>query len=188
LELLRNFLAFTTDRQIVLNWATRVEEKFSFALNPVLTITGRIDRLDVGPRDEALVIDYKYSAAGKIRERVEDNDGGSLVQGGLYLAAAQRALGLQPAGMLYCGLRKEIAWGGRHIAIAGLERIGESRTREALQDLIDTASGTAARVFESITSGEIAARPADEKKCVWCDFRDACRVESIAIARIAGAQ
>ncbi len=75
-EILRNFEAFLTDRSVDLGWPSRVEEQFSFSLNPMVTIRGRIDRLDVGPRGEALVIDYKYSAASKIRERVEESDAG----------------------------------------------------------------------------------------------------------------
>ncbi len=186
LEILRNFEAFIQDRQFALGWESRAEEKFAFALTPVVSITGRIDRLDISLRNEALVIDYKYSAAGKIRERVNDNDRGTLVQGGLYLAAAERALGFKPAGMLYCGLRKDVAWDGWHIGIPGLERIGESRTPQGMRELIEAAIDTASRALDAIASGEIAARPADEKKCVWCDFRDMCRVESAPSIRTAG--
>ena len=186
LELLRNFLAFTEDRQVALGWATRAEEKFNFALTPLVTITGRIDRLDVGPRNQALVIDYKYSAAAKIRNLVDDNESGNLVQGGLYLAAARRVFGLDPAGMLYCGLRKDVMWGGWHVAIPGLERIGESRTRDGLLELIAAAEAKASEVFESVASGKIAPRPADPRKCVWCDFRDVCRVEAAPRTRAAG--
>ena len=71
-----------------------------------MSITGRIDRMDAGPGNQVLVIDYKYSAGNKIKERVEDTSGGHLVQGGLYLAAAQRTFGLDPVGMLFCGLKK----------------------------------------------------------------------------------
>ena len=125
LELLRNFEAFWEDRSVSLGWPSRVEQEFLFALNPLLSIRGRIDRLDVGPLQQALVIDYKYSAAAKIRDRVENTEG-SDVQGGLYLAAARRHFGLEPAGMLFCGLRKEVAWGGWHTPLPGLERVGES--------------------------------------------------------------
>ncbi len=186
LELLRNFEAFLADRSITLDWPARVEQKFTFELSPRLSITGRIDRLDIGPRNQSLVIDYKYSAGAKIRERVGENANGNLVQGGLYLAAAQRAFGLEPAGMLYCGLRKEVVWDGWHAAIAGLERIGESLTREALQELIDGSIAKASEVFESVTSGRIAPHPEDPKKCVWCDFRDMCRIEVAEISKTAG--
>jgi hypothetical protein len=186
LELARHFEAFAADRQVTLDWDKRVEEKFSFAMNPLLTITGRIDRLDIGPRGQALVIDYKYSARNKIREFVSENADGNLVQGGLYMAAAKRALHLEPAGMLYCGLRKDVVWGGWHAPIEGLERVGESRTPAALNELIDAAIAKASNVFESIASGEIVARPADKDKCLWCDFRDICRVETARLVKIAG--
>ena len=48
-----------------------MEEKFSFALNPLLTFAGASTGW-MSDRGEALVIDYKYSAGNKIRERVED--------------------------------------------------------------------------------------------------------------------
>ena len=52
---------------------------------------------DLGKR--VVVIDYKYSAGNKIRERVEDTGEGHAVQGGLYLAAATRTFGFEPAGI-----------------------------------------------------------------------------------------
>jgi ATP-dependent helicase/DNAse subunit B len=187
LELLRNLEAFLNDRSVELGWQRRVEEQFSFALNPLLTIRGRIDRMDVSPRGEALVIDYKYSAALKIRQRVDASELGDSVQGGLYLLAAERAFGLEPAGMLYCGLRKDVEWGGWHAAIRGLERVGESSTKARLRELMDAASAKTVETFDAIASGTIAPRPADTDKCKWCDFRDICRVESAAAIGRAGA-
>ena len=187
LELMRHFRGFLADTQFALRgWSTRVEEKFSYALHPLVNITGRIDRLDTGPGNQALVIDYKYSAGDKIRERVEDTGGGHLVQGGLYLAAAARSFGLDPAGMLFCGLKKEVSWDGWHVNVPGLESLGTSTTREYLRALIDDAESAAARVHEAITSGDIAVRPADPLKCRWCDFCDICRVESAVLVRVAG--
>jgi ATP-dependent helicase/DNAse subunit B len=186
LELMRHFCGFLDDTQFALpGWAsgqgTRVEEKFSYALNPLVSITGRIDRMDVGPGNQALVIDYKYSAATKIKERVEDTSGGDLVQGGLYLAAAKRTFGLDPVGMLFCGLKKDVTWDGWHVNIPGLESLGTLSTRDYIRGLIDEAENAAARVHERITSGDIAVRPNDPRKCRWCDFCDICRVESAAV-------
>ncbi len=186
LEMLHNFETFLADRQIALGWSSRVEESFNLPLNPLVTITGRIDRIDIGARDQALVIDYKYSAGSKIRERIEENAAGNLVQGGLYLLAAERCFGLKPMGMFYCGLRKDVVWDGWHLPIAGLEDVGESRG--TLKDLAEAAATTATEVFDAIASGRIAPEPADEAKCGWCDFRDICRVESAARARTAAAQ
>ena len=185
LELMRHFGGFLDDTQFALRgWETRVEEKFSYALNPLVSIAGRIDRLDVGPANQALVIDYKYSAGNKIRERVEDTGGGHLVQGGLYLAAAARTFGLDPVAMLFCGLKKDVTWDGWHVSIPGLESLGTSSTREYIRTLIDDAEGAAVRVHEAITSGDITVNPRDPLKCRWCDYCDICRVESRALVQI----
>jgi len=179
LELLRNFEAFWEDGRVAPGWPSRVEEDFSFALNPLLAIRGRIDRIDVGPRNQALVIDYKYSTGDKIRDRVEENTAGNQVQAGLYLAGAEKHFGLDPLGMLFCGLRKEVVWDGWHAAMAGLESIGKCSTRARLRELIDGALRKAEEAFEAISSGRVAPQPADESKCKWCDFRDVCRNETV---------
>ncbi len=184
LELMRNFRGFLDDRQFELRgWSTRVEEKFSYPLNPLVNITGRVDRLDVGPGDQALVIDYKYSAGNKIKERVDDTGAGHLVQGGLYLAAAERAFGLNPVAMLFCGLKKDVTWDGWHVSVPGLESLGKACTRDVLRALMEDAESAAIRVHEAIASGDIAVRPADPRKCQWCDFQDICRVESAALVK-----
>ena len=178
LEMLRNFTAFLADESVTLGWPARVEEKFRIALTPGLSVRGRIDRLEVGPNGEALVIDYKYSPAKTIRDRVKNQDKGEVVQAGLYLLAAVKEFGLTPAGMLYCGLKKEVEWGGWHVPLAGLQEIGECCTRDRLDELTNAAAATAVAVFESIVSGEIGVRPADERKCAWCDYRDICRIDT----------
>jgi ATP-dependent helicase/DNAse subunit B len=153
----------------------------------VLTIGGRIDRLEVDDRGRAVVIDFKYSAGGKIRERIGDTAAGDLVQGGIYLLAAERHFGLTAAGMLYCGLRNDVTWDGWHIPLAGLDAIGESRTAAGLRELMDAAAQRAVEVHDAIASGRIAVQPADRDKCQWCDFRDMCRIESAEAAQGAGA-
>ena len=188
LELARHFAGFLEDRRVSTGWETRVEEQFVFPLNALVSIRGRIDRIDVSPRQEALVIDYKYSAGEKIRERVEECAAGNLAQGGLYLMAAERCFGLDPAGMLYCGLRKEVVWDGWHATIPGLDGVGETSTRARLRELMDAAAAKAEEAFEAIASGVAVPRPADEEKCRWCEYRDICRVESADAAREAGAR
>jgi len=185
LELVRHFRGFLDDNQFALRWPMRVEEKFSYPLNPLVNITGRVDRLDVGPDNQALVIDYKYSAGNKIRERVEDSGAGHAVQGGLYLAAAARTFGLEPVGMLFCGLKKDVTWDGWHVNVPGLESLGASTTREVLRALMNDAESAAVRVHEAITSGDIAVRPTDTRKCRWCDYCDICRVESTVLVQVA---
>ncbi len=170
LELLRHFEAFQADRQWPLNWPARAEEKFLVALTPELSINGRIDRLLIGPDNQAIVIDYKYSPAAKVRERVS-------VQGGLYLLAAERVFNLAPAGMFYCALREPISWEGWHADVPGLN-LGEWRTADALRELIVEAEQQAIDTFNSIVSGNKEVNPADPSKCRYCDYRNICRIES----------
>ncbi len=189
LELLRHFTAFLEDDQVSLpGWRARAEEQFTFALHPGLAIRGRIDRLEVSADGRALVIDYKYSAGDKIKDRIERTESGEQVQGGLYLAAAERAFGLKPAGMLYCGLKKGVNWDGWHASVAGLEQVGEQRTEAALRELMRDAEQAAQATHEAISQGRIAPHPADRDKCRWCDFRDICRIESAAaVEKVGGA-
>jgi ATP-dependent helicase/DNAse subunit B len=184
LELLRHFEMFLDNHEVELGWKTRVEEKFELPLTPELTIRGRIDRLETGPQGQALVIDYKYSA--QVADKVEQNEAGSLVQGGLYLLAAERVFGLEPAGMLYCGVKTKVAWEGWH-AIPALTGVGEACTRQRLKELVAAAARSAADAHAAILAGRVAVHPADRGKCSWCDYRDICRVETLAEERGAGA-
>jgi RecB family exonuclease len=186
LELLRHFEGFIQDRQVTLGWAQRSEEEFTFALHPGLSLRGRVDRMDVSADKRALVIDYKYSGKAQMKGRIEGSADGTQVQAGVYLLAAERAFGLRPAGMLYCHMKKEVVWDGWHTGIAGLES-GERRTPAAFAELASDAEQAVLRVHAEITSGRIEPKPADMKKCAWCDYRDICRIESIGHGKVAGA-
>lgn len=188
LEMLRNFSAFIEDALARLpGWDSRTEQEFEFALYPGLALRGRVDRLEQNSRGEALVIDYKYSAKEQLRKRMDKSEEGREVQTGIYLLAAERHFGLKPVGMLFCGLKKGVVWDGWHVAVSGLEEAGNSCTPEVLRKLMATAEKTAIETHASVLSGRIAVEPADSAQCKWCDYRDACRVETIAAARGAGA-
>ncbi|MEO8096322.1 MAG: PD-(D/E)XK nuclease family protein [Acidobacteriota bacterium] len=183
LELMRHFSGFIQDTQVSMpGWTQRVEESFTIALHGSLALRGRVDRMDVSPDNRALVIDYKYSPSGTLRDKIAGSVAGDFVQAGVYLLAAERAFGLRPAGMLFCHMKKGVAWDGWHHGVAGLEP-GERRTEEAFAELANNAEQTVLRVHQEITSGRIEARPSDDSKCVWCECRDMCRVESIGRAR-----
>jgi len=178
LELLRHFEAFIRDEQVALGWTSRVEEDFKFVLHGGLSLRGRVDRMDVGPEGQALVIDYKYSAQGKLKERIEESAAGNYVQAGVYLLAAERAFGLRPSGMLFCHMKKGVKWDGWQANLPGLD-VGEKRTADGVADIASAAEQTVLRVHDEITAGRVAVHPRDESKCVWCECRDICRVESI---------
>ena len=186
LELLRHFEKFIRSETLGLHWDSRVEVQFDFALREGLNVRGRIDRLDVR-EGQALVIDYKYSAADKVKAKVKGSEAGNQVQAGLYLLAADRQFGLEPAGMLFCATKKAVEWGGWHCGIEALHDIGEKRTRAGIAELARDAEQTVLRVHGEIVEGRIDVRPNEASKCSWCECRDICRVESIGRAQEAGA-
>jgi ATP-dependent helicase/DNAse subunit B len=171
LEMLRNLEIFR--RTIVtLGWRTETEKQFDFKLESGLRIRGRIDRLEISPKKEAVVIDFKYSA--QVAARAENVNA---VQPGLYLLAAESQFGLKPFGTLYCGVKNGVNWAGWHLSHAGLAEIGEAVDLVTLREKMTTAAELADRAYQGILSGRILPLPADDSKCAWCDFRDSCRIE-----------
>jgi len=147
---------------------SRTEEKFEFALDDSLAISGKIDRLDVAANGAAYVVDYKYSNAQNTRSR---RDSPNLLQGPLYLMAVEKFFKLKAAGMYYIGLK------------GGVEPAGwEAAELDA--DWSDQARRRALRIVEQIRAGRVEVAPADRDKCRFCDCADVCRIE---IARPASA-
>ncbi len=148
---------------------SRTEEKFVFPLTEGLDISGRIDRLDVAPDGRAYVIDYKYSAAQRVKARHTDDN---LLQAPLYMMAAERALGVKPVGMYYIGLKRVIVYAGWSEApVAGLPHV------ELPENWREHAEKRTLRVVEEIRSGRVEVKPAAVANCRFCDFRDVCRVQ-----------
>ena len=152
-------------------FASRIEEKFEFALAEGLAVTGKIDRLDVAPDRTAYVIDYKYSNAQNTKNR---RDNANLLQAPLYLAAVERAFGLKPAGMYYIGLKAGVLPVGWEAAEFPPEWLEQSLTRTL-------------QIVDEIRSGRTAVAPADPDKCRFCDCADVCRVDTAAVAAGEGA-
>ena len=152
----------------------RTEEKFSFALADSVQIAGKIDRLDTAPDGRAYVIDYKYSAAAGIPRKLEDPN---LLQAPLYLAAAQRSFGLEPAGMFYAGLKGGVRYAGW--------AEGESPMKGGVpfpENWLEQTGERALAAVAEIRSGRVEPFPANIEKCEYCDFRDVCRVAASAEA------
>jgi RecB family exonuclease len=159
---LRTFLAEPSQERAP---EIRVEETFAFELEPGLTISGRIDRLDLTGDGRAVVIDYKYSTAQKTKAKLEDPN---LLQPPLYLIAVERAFGLRPAGFFYYGLRGGVQRSGWEEPIA--------------PEWLEQAAARSRQAAAEIRAGEIAACPADAALCGWCEFRDVCRYRGSAAA------
>ncbi|MGA3016222.1 MAG: PD-(D/E)XK nuclease family protein [Bryobacteraceae bacterium] len=173
-ERLRNAMlddlrAFANHREAPRGGAqSRTEADFQFVLEEGVEVKGKIDRLDVEPDGRALVIDYKYSGEKNTRDRKDNDD---LLQAPLYLLAAERFFGLEPAGMTYIGLKGGVVlakWKDGDLP-AGWREAATARTMA---------------IVAAIRSGRMEVAPKDRDKCRYCDFRDVCRVagEEAAVA------
>ncbi len=164
-----------------------VERSFETPLPGGVILRGQMDHVAEVPDLGVVVIDYKYSAARLIRERIRSHERGELVQGGLYLWAASRLFGLPAAGMLYCGLRGEPSWDGWHLPVFGWQDTGEPVDSVRLNEIIERAVEITLRVTAEAVSGRIAPQPASRAKCRWCDYRDICRIDAEPVKQIVAA-
>jgi ATP-dependent helicase/nuclease subunit B len=184
--MLRNLGAF--DKEPGKWWGREMvaEQDFELALSDSLVIRGRIDRLDLLPDGRALVVDYKYSSSSRMREIISGNEEGNKVQAGLYLLAARRAFGYDPAGVLFCTLRQEVTWDGWHAPVEGLEKVGEVCAPEVLAELMEGAVARSQDAARQIYEGRVEPAPAEASLCRNCDFRDICRVDEQERVVLAG--
>jgi ATP-dependent helicase/DNAse subunit B len=147
-------------------WTSQTEIKFAFPLAEGLEISGRIDRLDVAPDGRAFVLDYKYSAAQRVRGKLENSN---LLQAPLYMMAAGH-LSIHPAGMFYLGVK-----GG--IEYAGWSETGVMDSRALPENWLETTRDNTLRIVNEIRRGRIDILPADRDSCRFCDAKDICRIE-----------
>jgi ATP-dependent helicase/DNAse subunit B len=160
--MLDDLVAFTRGERFPAGeFQPRMEEKFEFALDDSLRISGKIDRLDVAADGTAFVVDYKYSNAQNTKGR---RDNPRLLQAPLYLLAVEKFFALKAAGMYYIGLK------------GGVETAGWSAA-ELPAGWLDQAREETLRIVGEIRSGCIDVRPYDRDKCRFCDCADVCRIE-----------
>ena len=160
--ILDDLIAFTrTERFPAGKFQSRMEEKFEFALDDGLAISGKIDRLDVAADGTAYVVDYKYSNAQNTKNR---RDNKNLLQAPLYLMAVEKFFGLKAAGMYYLGLKGGIEPAGWEAAELDPDWLDQSRTRTLT-------------IVEQIRGGRMDVAPTDRDKCRFCDCADVCRIE-----------
>ena len=110
-------------------------------------VSGRVDRIDVGPGGEALVRDYKNSKGYPQATWAADGH----LQAALYALAARELLGLDPAGALYQPLR------GRDLRPRGAVRDGDGAVGLVPNDVVD-AGAWEALLDELRSEAEDAAR------------------------------
>jgi ATP-dependent helicase/DNAse subunit B len=150
---------------------SQTEIPFAFPLAEGLEISGRIDRLDVAPDGRAFVLDYKYSAAQRVKDKLKNEN---LMQAPLYLMAAEH-LNFRPAGMFYVGVKGAIEYAGW----------SDDQRMDSLalpENWLPTTRDRTLQIVEEIRRGRVEVLPADRDSCRFCDSKDVCRIEVAAAA------
>ncbi len=140
-------------------------------------LRGRIDRIDVGSRGEAVVYDYKGKDAPASARWIRDGK----LQVALYMRAAEQLLGLDVIGGLYQPLSgSDMRARGVLDGESGVELDCVStdvREREEVAELLADALAKAREVAEQTARGELQAKP---QTCAWrggCQYPTICRCE-----------
>jgi ATP-dependent helicase/nuclease subunit B len=140
-------------------------------------VRGRIDRIDVGRGDEAVVYDYKGRRVPEPNHWVRD----ASYQIALYMRAAEQLLGLRAVGGFYQPL------GNRDTRARGvldadgaveLECVnGDRRDHGEFESLLDDTVAAAREAAAQARSGALEPRP---DSCAWgggCAYPTICRCE-----------
>jgi ATP-dependent helicase/nuclease subunit B len=146
-------------------------------------VHGQIDRIDLGPRGEALVQDYK--SGGKVEGGAGMLEKRGKLQLQLYMLAARELWGHELAGGLYRPLgatgdrtpkgllRKELT-----DELAGLDpRQNDHLDEEAFENALGEASAKAEEIIASVQSGRVIRDPIGGSCPDWCNFQPICRRE-----------
>ncbi len=160
-EMRNDLRRFAEDKQWPAIFQSAAEQEFKFELEDGFVIKGRIDRLDQTPEGLGFVIDYKYSK--NFKEKLTDP---KLLQGPLYLMAAERAFG-------------QVKYVGWSQAVMDLKPEPERFT----PDWLNAAQVRSIAAAQQIIAGHTAPAPYDLSKCDYCAYRDVCRYDAQAGAQ-----
>jgi ATP-dependent helicase/DNAse subunit B len=148
-------------------------------LAPSLTLSGKIDRIDVDPFGaRGVVQDYK---SGKTAHSARQIESELRLQIPLYMLVLRDLVGLEPLGGLYrplAGARKP----------RGLVRGSEAETlpgyvshdyldEQEFWALVESARETAAKLAGRIREGDVRHDPLGGECPAWCDLWSICRIE-----------
>ncbi|HEY1564821.1 MAG TPA: PD-(D/E)XK nuclease family protein [Gaiellaceae bacterium] len=148
-------------------------------LGPGVTLSGKIDRIDVDPFGaRGVVQDYKSGKSAHSARQIESE---LRLQIPLYMLVLRDLVGLEPLGGLYrplAGARKP----------RGLVRGSEAETlpgyvshdyldEEAFWGVVESARTTATVLAERIREGDVRHDPRGGECPSWCDLWPICRIE-----------
>ena len=148
-------------------------------LAPGLTLSGKIDRIDVDPFGaRGVVQDYKSGKSAYSARQIESE---LRLQIPLYMLVLRDLVGLEPLGGLYrplAGARKP----------RGLVRGSEAETlpgyvshdyldEEAFWGVVESARSTATKLAGRMRAGDVRHDPLGGECPAWCDLWTVCRIE-----------
>lgn len=187
LELSSRFIAMETERLTGLNLSHLLE--FDFKLNfEELTVTGRVDRIDVNPRGEALVYDYKNSNSDKTNFGVNwiDKKEYQLL---FYLLAVENTLKseadssqhLKDVGAYYFFYKTMMVSKGllnKDLSSVFQNTVPVNKslaTGETYEELKNNFKTIMLAIKERMKEGNYSAVPFNEKICSDCQWNQMCR-------------
>jgi len=124
-----------------------------------ITVTGRVDRIDNIGDGDCIILDYKSGKVDNVQKLARRD---TSLQAPLYALAVRENKNLNPVVMVYLAVRED--------------KMFVVRTSEGF--INDARDRTIARL-ESFLRGDVHAEPNDPEDCTWCDFKGACRIETI---------
>lgn len=143
---------------------------------------GRIDRVDVGKNNTALIIDYKKSSSG-VNKVLFDLRDGSDFQMASYIVLVEKGLGLKvqmaffvPLQDLYDDKWKKCLVDEEIEEIVSKKHFRPIKENSSPSEHLSFAAGELIELIKTIESGKIAPRPKNSRQCGRrCLFYDLCR-------------
>jgi RecB family exonuclease len=152
-----------------------LEYQFALAAAEGLTLTGKIDRIDVDPFGaRGLVQDYKSGKGAPGARRIADED---RLQIPLYMLVARDIVGVEPVGGVYRPLAGDRRARGMVRAGEGLEGYAKADEldAEAFWAQVEASRSTAVELAGRIRAGDVRHDPRGGECPSWCDLWPMCR-------------
>lgn len=132
----------------------KLEESFKLKITPMLTIGGKVDRVDVLPDKKIEIIDYKTGQSTRVKKNVKND-----LQLSVYAMAAtsEGIYNYRPEDVIVS-----------FYFLENQEKISGTRTADQLQTAKDKIIQTA----EEIKKSDFPAKPG--RQCDFCEFRLIC--------------
>jgi ATP-dependent helicase/DNAse subunit B len=136
-----------------------------------VTITGRVDRIDDIGGGNCIIVDYKSGKVENVDKLVEAE---TSLQGPLYALAVREKKKLNTVAMVFLAIRegKPVGWG----AVPG----ADFELNEMPADWIESARERSIARIRSFLAGDVHPEPHGADDCVWCDYKNTCRIEQTA--------